>query len=205
MKKLRGWRWLLGTGAMFSLGAGALFVRGPVLAQGPAPAAKSGTHIVYTNKVSFRMPVQIKDEVRAQLKEVCLYVKEGSADWVRKESAAPTVQAFNYKVPHDGEYCFSVATIDKNGAMTPADIGREEPGLRVIVDSQPPHVDLKAATAPDGENCVMCVLQDEHPDYQSIRITYRNGNNTESTLEPHDVKAGLFRVQRRRSGAASCA
>jgi len=178
---------------MFTLGAGALFLRGPVYAQAPAQSAKE-KRVIYTSKTSFKMPVQIKDDVRSQLKEVCLYVKSGKADWVRQESAAPTVQFFNYRVPRDGEYCFSVATVDKNGNMTPADIGKEEPGLRVIVDSQPPSVELKALTAPDGETCVMCNLIDEHPDYQSIRITYRGANNKEIVLEPHSFKAGLFRV-----------
>jgi hypothetical protein len=179
---------------MCTLGAGALFVRGPVHAQAPTQAATENKRVVYTTKTSFRMPVQIKDEVRAQLKEVCLYVKSGKADWVRQETAVPTVQFFNYRVPRDGEYCFSVATIDKHGTMTPPDIGREEPGLRVIVDTQPPTVELKILTAPDNETCVLCVLQDEHPDLQSIKITYRGPNNAEQVLEPHVFKAGLFRV-----------
>jgi hypothetical protein len=187
---------------MFTLGAGALFLRGPVHAQGPvqapaqapvqAPAQAPKVH--YTAKTSFRMPVQIKDDVRAQLKEVCLFVKAGNADWVRQVTAPPTVNFFNYRVPHDGEYCFSVATIDKNGTMTPPDVSKEEPGLRVVVDTQAPVVELKTMAAPDGEICVMCNLQDEHPDHQSIKILYRGANNTEGVLEAHRAGAGLFRV-----------
>jgi hypothetical protein len=183
----------MGTGALCAAGAGALFLRGPVQAQTPAQTARD-ERIIHTNKNSFRMPVKITDETRALLKEVCLYVKCGDADWVRQETANPDVQFFNYRVPRDGDYCFSVATINKDGKMTPPDVSKEAPGLRVVVDTQPPTVEFKTVTAPDGDTCVMCNLLDEHPDQQSIKITYRGPNNVEGVLEAHPTKAGLFRI-----------
>jgi hypothetical protein len=184
-------RWAMAGGALF-LVAGSLFLgRWALRAQTPAPPPNT-EKIVYTNKTVFQLPVKIDDHTRAQLREVYLWVKNGTADWVQQESAPPDVQFFAYRVPHDGEYCFSIATVDHNGKMNPADIRLQRPGLRVVVDTQPPTVTVKPWVAPDGESCLHCELQDIHPDPQSIQITYRGKDQIERALEPHPFKAGLF-------------
>jgi hypothetical protein len=162
-----------------------------VLGNGPAPAQDGK---IYVKKNTFKMPIEIDDAMRDQLKEVRLYVKAGNADWVQQETADPKVRFFNYRVNQDGEYWFSVATVDKNNKMTPADLNKEPPGLRVVVDTVPPSLDLKAWTAPDGETCLLCTMQDANPDLQSIRITFQGSDGVEHALEPHSFKAGLFRV-----------
>lgn len=149
---------------------------------------------IFTNKHFFQMPVKIDDQVRADLKEVCLYVKRGTADWVRQETAQPSVKQFTYRVPQDGEYCFSVATIDRAGRMNPPDIAAQPPGLRVVVDTNAPMVELKPVTGPDGEPCIECSLQDANPDMQSIQVKYRGRDGSERTLEPHPSRPGLFHV-----------
>jgi hypothetical protein len=175
---------MLAMGAILVAGNGRAWTQG---------AAKEDRKI-YAKKNTFKMPIDIDDAMRAQLKEVRLYVKAGNADWVQQESADPAVKFFLYRVSQDGEYWFSVATIDKNGKMSPADLNKEPPGLQVVVDTQPPIVDLKPWTAPDGETCLFCTMQDANPDPQSIRISFQGNDGVEHALEPHTFKAGLFRV-----------
>lgn len=161
---------------------------------GHAQVARDEPKTIYTNKNSFHMPVKIDDQVRADLKEICLYVKQGAADWVRQETAAPSIKFFAYRVPQDGEYWFSVATIDKSGRMMPPDVGAQPPGLKVVVDTNPPTVDLKPANGPDGEPCVLCSMTDAHPDPASLQIHYRGRDGVERMLEPHPAKQGMFHV-----------
>jgi hypothetical protein len=189
MNKVRKWlRWGLGAGAFLALSAG---LAGLGHAQVPSQAPKEKR--IYTNKNSFRMPVKIVEADRANLKEVRLYVKHGTADWVCQETAAPTVQFFNYQVPRDGEYWFSIAMVDRHGVMTPSDIAKQPAGLQVVVDTTPPDLEFKTMAAPDGETCLHCIVKDANPDYQTLRITCKSGSG-EQMLEPHPFKAGLFHV-----------
>ena len=130
--------------------------------------------MTYTKNTVFHLPVQMEDRTRANLREVCLYVKSGTGDWVRQETGLPGIAHFSYKVPRDGEYWFSLVTIDKAGKMTPADVSQDPPGLRVMVDTQPPVIDVQPWTNPDGDFCIRCQVQDANPDLQSLRATYRD-------------------------------
>ena len=177
-------------GPILALGAILILGHGLARAQGGSKEDRR----IYARKSTFKMPIEIDDAMRAQLKEVRLYVKAGNSDWVQQESADPTVKFFVYRVSQDGEYWFSVATVDRAGKMSPADLNKEPPGLQVVVDTQPPVLDLKAWATPDGETCLHCTMQDANPDMQSIRITFQGSDGMEHALEPHPLKAGLFRV-----------
>src|SRR5207302_9083969 len=50
-----------------------------------APSAQL-PKMTYTKNTIFHLPVQMEERTRAALREVCLYVKCGTADWVRQET-----------------------------------------------------------------------------------------------------------------------
>src|SRR5262249_42964485 len=131
---------------------------------GPASQAPCdiGTGKIYTNKSIFHLPVKIDERVRDSLREVCLFVKANGGPWVRKEAAPPTQSHFTYQVGPDGEYWFSVVTVDKTGTATPSDVSKEPPGLMVVVDTQPPTLDVQPLTGP-GESGLRCIVQDANP------------------------------------------
>jgi hypothetical protein len=103
---------------------------------GGAPGTPAGNKI-FTNKTIFHLPIKIDDRLRGELREVYLFVKDGNGPWQRKDAVAPTQTHFTFRVPHDGEYWFSVVTMDRSGRMTPADVTKEPPGLMVVVDTRP--------------------------------------------------------------------
>ena len=125
-------------------------------------------------------------------------MKSGAADWVRQETGVPTMSHFSYKVPRDGEYWFSLVTIDKAGRMTPADVSLEPPGLRVMVDTQPPTIDVQPWTSPEGDFCIRCQVQDANPnpDLGCVKATYRDQAG-EHVLEPMPGNPGVFKIQGR--------
>src|SRR5262245_34074291 len=151
-------RWTATTLRAFTLAA-ALTGTVQIAAAQTAPAPRSQTALptrLYTKSAEFKLPIQMDDKPRATLDRVCLYVKCGDAAWVRHETGPATMPYFLYRVPQDGEYLFSLTTIDKAGKMSPADVALEPPALRVVVDTKAPVLELNSWTSPQGEVCVRC-------------------------------------------------
>src|SRR5207249_5254862 len=118
---------------------GVVMVGAAVLAQTPGSApAESLPKKSYTNKTMFRLPVRIDEPARGSVQEIRLYVKRGTGDWACEQTAPPTQSFFAYHAAHDGEYWFTVVTVNKQGQANPADVAREPPSLIVVVDTQAP-------------------------------------------------------------------
>src|SRR5947209_8367587 len=112
------------------------------------PASKA-----YLNKGTVHLPIQIDDRVRPQIQEVQLYVKEGpQAPWTLREKVPGTQPFFTFRTNKEGEYWFSVVTLDRSGRAIPSDVSKEPPGLIVVIDSTPPQADVQfVGSGPDGQ------------------------------------------------------
>ncbi|HEV3263808.1 MAG TPA: hypothetical protein VG013_43635 [Gemmataceae bacterium] len=175
----------------------AVLVLSGVALLGPSARAQTSSgppSKIYTRHTAFKLPIKIDDKDRAGLESVKLYVKNGPSDaWVCKVTAPPSQPNFTYQVEHDGEYWFSVVTVDKNGKSTPADVRQEQPGLVVVVDTQPPEFDLRPIMAVDGLPYLKCTIKDANPDYGSLRVEYKTDRSWQ-VLEPMTDMQGMFRV-----------
>src|SRR5690348_224754 len=73
------------------LGLGGLALTSVATAQngparsGPDHSWNGGAKKTFTKNTTFHLPIQMDEKVRAQLREVQLYVKNGTSDWVRQE------------------------------------------------------------------------------------------------------------------------
>jgi hypothetical protein len=143
------------------------------------------------------------------VREYQLHVKYGGGDWQLRKVALPgqcwvtsrdaaglikKQEAFNYNVDRDGEYWFSVVTVNKDGRSSCPDVNRMPPGLIVIVDTVPPTVDVRRATGPAGENCVRVTVKDANPDSASLQVSYRGADQAWHPLAPLPGSRELFRV-----------
>jgi hypothetical protein len=193
IKRIYRWRLTMRALRSFVL-VSAVVLGGKAAAQGP-PSTQF-PKMTYTKNTVFHLPVQMEERTRANLREVCLYVKSGTSDWVRQETGLPTITHFSYKVPHDGEYWFSLVTIDKSGRMTPPDVSQEPPGLRVMVDTRPPLIEVQPWTSPEHDFCLRCQIQDANPDPKSLKAVYRDQTG-EHVLEPMPGNTGVFKIPNR--------
>ena len=187
-------RWTVRTLQAVTLAAGLLGMAGALVAQ--SPAARSPASLpkrIYTKTSEFKLPIQMDDKSRASLERVCLYVKSGSGDWVRQETGAATLPYFLYRVPQDGEYWFSLTTIDKTGKMSPADVSQEPPSLRVLVDTKAPMLDVQQWNSPEGELCLRCNVIDAHPDVASLKAVAKLPSG-DRPLAIHPSQPGTFKV-----------
>jgi hypothetical protein len=171
----------------------ALLAAGPVAAQAP-----KGVQTVYTNRVSFTLPVRIDDRDRAELRELKFYAKamQGlrSGEWVVVESAPPTKAKFGYRVTQDGEYDFAFVTVDKAGRVAPADLEKTAPGLVVVVDTKAPDVDVQRMPVASGEVYLQCNVRDANPDYAALKLEYKGIDRAWHAMEQSPDAPGVFRV-----------
>lgn len=147
----------------------------------------------FTKTTTFKLPIQMDERIRANLKEVQLYVKSGNGDWVRQEAVPPTTPHFDYRVPGDGEYWFSLVTVDKFGKMSPSDVANEPPALRVIVDTRPPAVEVQPGMGPDGSFLIRCNAVDANMEGSTLKAIVKSieGDRPLTMVEP-----GIYKINR---------
>lgn len=161
---------------------------------GQPPAGAAGPKRVYTQKTNFKLPIRIDDKDRANIQEVRLYVKFGPIGPWQPITVPPSQSSFNYQAAQDGEYWFSVATLDRSGRQTPADVSAEPPKLIVIVDTKPPDVALRKITAISGDVYVQCDTQDANLDPTRTKMEYLAKDQTWKPMESLPEQGNTFRA-----------
>jgi hypothetical protein len=161
-------------------------------AQGPAGA---GPTKYFTRRTTFELPVNIDDADRPGLQEVQLHVKTRPDEpWTLKEKALPSHKEFSYKVTQDGEYWFRVVTVDKNGVASPPDLAGQPPELIVVVDTQPPLVDVCPVPGAAGETVLQCKVTDANPDPVKVKLEYQAADKSWHPLTCQAEHPDLFPV-----------
>jgi hypothetical protein len=163
---------------------------GQALGQLPEPAAavapqRTSVATYYLNKRTVQLPIQLEDKYRPLLQEIQLWCKESlGAPWTLRDKAPATQTAFNFQAPKDGEYWFTMVTVDRQGKFAPADIAKEGPAIAVVVDTQPPQLDpILVGTLPEG-HVIQCDVRDAHLDSTRTRVQYQTNDKVFRDLEP---------------------
>ncbi len=146
-----------------------------------------------TRSKTFDLPILMDDQLRANVAEVHLYVKTPTTDWYRQDVGPGSLKKFTYRVQQDGEYWFSLVTVDRQGKNTPANFRSEAPGLRVVIDTAAPNVQVVPWTG-DGETGLRCIIEDQHPDLSTLKVSARSDAG-EVLLDPHPNQPGVFRLR----------
>ena len=156
-----------------------------------ADSKASGMKKTFTKTTTFKLPIQMEDRIRASLKEVQLYVKSGNGDWVRQEAVSPTTPHFDYRVPADGEYWFSLVTVDKFGKATPSDVSAEAPALRVVVDTRAPAIEVQPGMGSDGGFLIRCNVADANADANTLKVVVKAPDGDRPLTV---VQAGIYKI-----------
>lgn len=135
----------------------------------PIPSAP-----IHTNKLKFRIPFHYNP---AELsghgaREIRLYdSRDRGLTWKQIQSVAPDAGKFNFQAPVDGEYWFIVRTLDATGRLVPG-IDVTDPGLKVIVDTTLPSLQLQLRQPAPGKVQLNWTASDEHLDLTQLRMDY---------------------------------
>jgi hypothetical protein len=141
-----------------------------------SPAAPAGP-VVFTRQMLFAIPFQMErpDRISREPVEVRLYVSgDRGQRWDYYSKADPTRQRFLFRAGLDGEYWFQVRTVDRSGTMRPE--GTPLPGLKVIVDTTPPKLQLNARYDPSGQVIAGFRIDEPYLRPETVTIQYRTGS-----------------------------
>lgn len=138
------------------------------------------TQAVHTNKTRFRIPFRYDAVEMRQLgaTEIRLYRSADRGNsWEHVQTVAPDAAKFQFEAPTDGEYWFIVRTLDSKNRLHP-DPSVVEPGLKVIVDTARPELNLSLRAAGPGRAILKWVAGDDHLDLTQLRLEYsQTGSN----------------------------
>ncbi|MBX9680680.1 MAG: hypothetical protein K2X38_18145 [Gemmataceae bacterium] len=165
---------------------------GSLMAQDPNspdnPSAKT-----YLNRSTIQLPIEVEAGSRSQLHSIQLFVREGAnGAWAMKETASPEQQHFTFRAPREGEFWFNIVSVDRMGRRTPADVTKEAPALMVVIDSQPPQMEVSIAGTSNEGTVVHCEVRDANPDYLKTRFYFQTRDNVWRPLEPMQNRPDLF-------------
>ena len=168
MNKKRMFGLVLGT----TLGLGAASAH----AQSSAPPTAEPMR-TFVNKSSFYLPINIDERHRSSLREVQLFVKEGAGKpWTLRERVPPTTKFFTFQAPRDGEYSFTVVTLDQNGRTKPANVDGAAAAMTVMLDTEPPLVEISSMPATQEGQNIRCRITDVHLDAAKTKFMYQSGD-----------------------------
>lgn len=112
-----------------------LVFAGYASAQESTPALAGGSGKYHVKTMVFNLPFKIDPRTQMQVQEMQLWGCDDKANWQIMDRVAPTASCFTCRVPRDGEYGFSIVTLDRQGKLTPGDVTRKPAELIVVVSS----------------------------------------------------------------------
>jgi hypothetical protein len=152
----------------------ALWLLAWALATGaPADAADLPTPI-YHNSRDFRIPFNVDPADRPYIRQVELWVSQDKGnDWKQCAATSPEKPNFTIKEPSDGEYWFAVRTLNTKGELYPPKDRPVEPSMRVVVDTEPPKIELAPLGRRGSRAAVRWEISDLNLDPRSLVIEYQ--------------------------------
>ncbi len=128
---------------------------------------------IITRQMAFTIPYQIDRPLQMTQEpvEVQLFVStDRGANWRLYNKVEPTQGSFLFRTSVDGEYWFTVRTLDRSGQLRPQG---PPPILRVQIDTNPPLLQLKAQHGQAGQVTAQWEIRDDTLKPDSFRILYR--------------------------------
>ncbi|MBY0586784.1 hypothetical protein K2X85_06385 [bacterium] len=162
------------------------------------PANTPGYKPIYSRERSFRIPYDVNAADRARLKEVQLgFSTDRGAIWKPYASGAVPQgrDFFTFTASSDGEYWFSVRTVDMDGRGDPPTLQGTAPQLVVIVDTTPPLVDFRGLNPNGDEAGATWEIQDPNLDLRTLRMEFRASSADWFPINIQQVAAGNTRFK----------
>jgi hypothetical protein len=193
MRFLHGWiqTAVLGGALLGGAGAVALIAQTSTPLEKAAPAAPVQRN--YLNKHVIQLPILIEERQRSLIQEIHLYVKDSpTSPWTLRDKVGPTQESFTFQAPRDGEYWFTMVTMDRQGRSYPADLRNEPPGLAVIIDTRAPVIELTHLGDTQVGTLIQCEIRSTNLDNGKTRLTFQGGDGVFRNLMPVQGRANVY-------------
>jgi hypothetical protein len=145
-----------------------------ILTVAQTQAAPESPAPIHTRKTQFRIPYRYDaDEMRRlDAQEIQLFVSvDRGINWQHVQTVAPATGRFDFIAKGDGEYWFSVRTVDGEGQLFPRGESNRA-GLKVIVDATPPRFEVSVRQLKPGRVQLAWRSADRNIDTRTLRLEY---------------------------------
>jgi hypothetical protein len=132
--------------------------------------------VLYARQRQINIPFEPNPTEAHRLKQLQLYYSTDQRTWHLGATAAPDQKKFSFVAEGDGLYWFAVQTTDLTGSNFPDKLEALAPALRVIFDTAPPVVNLKALPPRGNEVGVAWDVRDDNIDLsqpEAVKLDYR--------------------------------
>jgi hypothetical protein len=154
-----------------------------------APAAADDT--VHMNQRGFQIPIRIEPQRQTEVSELLLYLsRDQGRTWEIYARAKPDKRGFDFFAQNDGLLYFSIAVLDKKGHQDPPDIYHSPVGQKICIDTVKPVVRILSADRAGDEVQVSWEVQEERPEWTSLRLEYRAGDAPNGVWTPLPIEPG---------------
>ncbi len=136
--------------------------------------SSTGADTYYINQQQIRIPISVDPARRNEIKEIHLFVSsdEGKS-WNQQAVASPEQDAFSFFAPRDGIFWFSVCVVNQQNQREPNDPYSAPPHQKIVIDTMKPALRIRTADRQGDDVAVTWEIQDDHPDWASLRVEYR--------------------------------
>jgi hypothetical protein len=129
---------------------------------------------LFSRQTSFSIPFKLSptEDPDREPAVIELYVStDRGRSWTFHSKADPKASSFPFRAGSDGEFWFQLRTVNRAGQGWPSTFDR--PGLRIVVDTVPPKLEIGARRGPSGEIVVRWQVDEQHFNPESLKILYR--------------------------------
>lgn len=130
------------------------------------------------NSRTIKLPVEYKKD-RKGIRQVLLYVaRNGENTWYQEAFITPDKDAFVYVAKDDGVYWFKMVIEDLKGNKDPADLTRDPPDMKMVIDTVAPSIRVAATSRRTGDDIVVeWSVEDKFPNDAETRVHFRASDN----------------------------
>ena len=128
------------------------------------------------NSRNIKLPIEYKKD-RKTIRQVTLYVSRGENTWYQEGFVTPDKDAFVYVAKDDGIYWFKMQIEDLKGNKDPADLTRDPPDLKMVVDTTPPQIRVTNGRRTGQEIVIEWAVDDKFANDAATKVQFRATDN----------------------------
>jgi hypothetical protein len=144
------------------------------------PAQPLGPDYFPMNSRTIKLPIEYKKD-RKSIRQVLLYVaRNGENTWYQEAFVTPDKDHFVYVAKDDGIYWFKMVIEDLKGNKDPADVTRDPPDLKMLIDTTPPAIRVTNAKRTGDDVVIEWTVEDKFPSDAEPKVQFRPTNNPQA-------------------------
>ena len=143
-----------------------------------ATALEAG-ETLFAKSNRFQIPYQYDaaEMQRMEAVEIQLHVSQDQGQtWHKALTVSPETGRFDYKAPHDGEFWFSVKTLNRRQQLIPP-VANTTAELKVVVDTEEPLLNLNVVQPQAGRVSLSWVANDANLNVETLVLEYQQSDS----------------------------